>query len=164
MCSRTARPSRASNSSGSATTRSTRSSRRRRCRSWSAPASRRAKRGAPIWGLAPRGGGKAPVADHAAKALRKLTPHHDERGRFATADGAAQRTGQRSSEPRAHVGQHPASETPGDNSRYAFAGTLIDKRYDENINITHCTYRIPRGTFTVEWEGYVSCPETAPAP
>ena len=115
-------------------------------------------------GLAPTARGKAPVADHAAKALRKLTPHHDERGRFATADGAAQRTGQRSSEPRAHVGQHPASETPGDNSRYAFAGTLIDKRYDENINITHCTYRIPRGTFTVEWEGYVSCPETAPAP
>ena len=33
-------------------------------------------------------GGKAPVADNAAKALRKFNPHHDERGQFATADGA----------------------------------------------------------------------------
>ena len=39
-------------------------------------------------GLGPQGG-KTPVADdNASKALRKLNPHHDERGQFATADGA----------------------------------------------------------------------------
>ena len=39
-------------------------------------------------GLEPQGG-KTPVADdNASKALRKLNPHHDERGQFATADGA----------------------------------------------------------------------------
>ena len=44
-------------------------------------------------GLAPAGG-KTPVAeDSASKALRKLNPHHDERGRFATADGAVATVG-----------------------------------------------------------------------
>jgi hypothetical protein len=46
-------------------------------------------------GLAPAGGtpGKAPVADETAKALRKFNPHHDERGQFATADGAVATVG-----------------------------------------------------------------------
>jgi Phage portal protein/Bacterial CdiA-CT RNAse A domain len=43
-------------------------------------------------GLAPAGG-KAPVADNAAKALRKFNLHHDERGQFATADGAVATVG-----------------------------------------------------------------------
>jgi hypothetical protein len=38
-------------------------------------------------GLAPAAG-KPPVADNASKALRKFNRHHDERGQFATADGA----------------------------------------------------------------------------
>ena len=107
-------------------------------------------------GLAPAGKPQA--------GLGKFNPHHDERGRFSTADNAGEGGAQRSSEPLADVRQHPASETPGDNSRYAFAGILIDKRYDENINVTHCTYRTPFGTYTHEYKGYVSCPETMPAP
>ena len=44
-------------------------------------------------GLAPVGG-KGPVADDSAsKALRKFNPHHDERGQFATADGAVATVG-----------------------------------------------------------------------
>ncbi len=44
-------------------------------------------------GLGTTAGG-APVAeDSASKALRKLNPHHDERGRFATADGAVATVG-----------------------------------------------------------------------
>jgi phage portal protein BeeE len=44
-------------------------------------------------GLAPAGG-KGPVADDtASKVLRKFNPHHDERGQFATADGAVATVG-----------------------------------------------------------------------
>ena len=37
-------------------------------------------------------------------------------------------------------------------------------RYDENINVTRCIYRTPVGTCTHEYNCYVSCPETMPAP
>jgi Phage portal protein len=44
-------------------------------------------------GLGPAGG-KGPVADDtASKVLRKFNPHHDERGQFATADGAVATVG-----------------------------------------------------------------------
>jgi len=43
-------------------------------------------------GLAPAAG-KPPVADNASKALRKFNRHHDERGQFATADGAVATVG-----------------------------------------------------------------------
>ncbi len=46
----------------------------------------------------------------------------------------------------------------------AFSGVLIDKRYDEVANITHCTYSTPLGTFTLEAKGYLACPDTYPAP
>ncbi len=49
-------------------------------------------------GLAPVGG-KGPVADNAAKALRKFNPHHDERGQFATADGAVATVGSTARKP-----------------------------------------------------------------
>jgi RHS repeat-associated protein len=45
-----------------------------------------------------------------------------------------------------------------------FAGTLIDKRYDEVGGITHCTYSTPLGTYTLEIGGFSSCPATSPAP
>ncbi len=126
-------------------------------------------------GLAPAGG-QGPVADDTAlKALRKLNPHHDERGQFATADGAVATVGSVARKPqptRIQVASNDAtvrsdagpSVAASDNSRYAFAGILIDKRYDENINVTHCTYRTPFGTYTHEYDGYVSRPETMPAP
>lgn len=44
--------------------------------------------------------------------------------------------------------------------RLAFTGVLIDKRYDEVIKITHCTYRTPLGPFTIEKPGYYACPDT----
>jgi RHS repeat-associated protein len=44
------------------------------------------------------------------------------------------------------------------------AGTLIDKRYDEVGGITHCTYSTPLGTYTLEIQGFCSCPATSPAP
>jgi hypothetical protein len=43
---------------------------------------------------------------------------------------------------------------------YAFAGVLIDKRYDEVANITHCTYRTPLSDFTIEYQSYKQCPQT----
>ena len=43
---------------------------------------------------------------------------------------------------------------------YAFAGVLIDKRYDEVANITHCTYRTPLSDFTIEYRRYKQCPPT----
>ena len=36
---------------------------------------------------------------------------------------------------------------------YAFAGELIDRRYDEIANITHCIYRTPLRDFTLEIDG-----------
>jgi hypothetical protein len=43
---------------------------------------------------------------------------------------------------------------------YAFAGVLIDKRYDEVANITHCVYRTPLRDFTIEYQSYKQCPQT----
>jgi hypothetical protein len=120
-------------------------------------------------GLAPEGGaapGKPPAG------LGKFNPHHDERGRFATADNATGPVGSPARKPRP-TGIQVADLTPAasgsqvrqdSGALYAFAGTLIDSRYDENYNVTHCTYRIPTGTFTIESPGYFHCPETWPVP
>jgi hypothetical protein len=107
--------------------------------------------------------------------LGKLNPHHDERGLFATADGAVATVGSPARKPRptgVQVASNDAtvrsdagpSVAASGNSRCAFAGILIDKRYDENINVTHCTYRTPFGTYPHEYDSYVSCPEAMPAP
>lgn len=59
----------------------------------------------------------------------------------------------------------PRSGGSGGNPEVAFAGTLIDRRYDETIPETHCTYERPgMSTYTVRLPGYVKCPETTPAP
>ncbi len=51
-------------------------------------------------GLAPAGG-KGPIGDdNAQKALRKLNPHHDERGQFASADNAVATVGSPARKPR----------------------------------------------------------------
>ena len=47
---------------------------------------------------------------------------------------------------------------------YAFAGVLIDKRYDEVANVTHCTYRTPLGDFTIEYPYFEHCTPTHPYP
>jgi hypothetical protein len=124
-------------------------------------------------GLAPAAGGGASGKPQAG--LGKYNGNHDERGLFATADNALATVGSTARKPqptRVQVASNDAtvrsdagpSVAASDNSRYAFAGILIDKRYDENINVTHCTYRTPFGTYTHEYNGYVSCPETMPAP
>ena len=46
----------------------------------------------------------------------------------------------------------------------ALAGTLIDKRYDETINITHCIYHTPVGVYVHEHIGYKQCDLITPAP
>jgi RHS repeat-associated protein len=61
----------------------------------------------------------------------------------------------------AYVGSNPLVRTDASG---LFAGTLIDKRYDEVGNITHCTYGTPLGTYTLEIQGFCSCPATTPAP
>jgi hypothetical protein len=133
---------------------------------------------APTGGKEPAAGVTGPlVAKRGATRtlLGKLNPHHDEHGQFATADGAVATVGSPARKPqptRVQVASNYATARPdagpsvaaSDNSKYAFAGILIDKRYDENINVTHCTYKTPVGTYTHEYSGYVSCPETMPAP
>ena len=47
---------------------------------------------------------------------------------------------------------------------YAFAGVLIDRRYDEIANITHCIYRTPLRDFTLEIDGNSQCEPTHPYP
>jgi len=79
--------------------------------------------------------------------VAKFNPYHDERGRFTTANGVS-----------------AASPQRNDDRQLAFTGTLIDKRYDEVIGITHCTYATPVGTFTIEHKGHVACPDTYPVP
>ncbi len=94
------------------------------------------------------GGGYVALGQAAqASPVAKFNSHHDERGRFATADGVAS-----------------ASPHAANNRQLAFTGTLIDKRYDEVIDITHCTYATPTGTFTIEVRGHIACPDTYPAP
>jgi len=163
------------------------------------------------------GNGKPPGAP---AGLGKFNPHHDEQGRFGTADGAVATVGSPARKPRpqgvqvasldtmmsdagsapsatsqAIVAAQPAeadgeeagggkepdegpnrvdmadlipdasgSQVAQDSTLYAFAGVLIDQRYDENYKVTHCTYRTPFGTYTFEIPGYVSCPETTPVP
>jgi hypothetical protein len=49
------------------------------------------------------------------------------------------------------------------NPEVAYAGTLIDQRYDGAV--THCTYERPGlPTFTVHVAGHVICDPTTPAP
>ena len=129
-------------------------------------------------GLAPQA--KAPPA------FGKFNPYHDERARFATADGAVDTEGAKAPKG-ARVAANDATGTRSDASdsgraaalfpdtdkaipndaptdHYAFAGVLIDKRYDEALQITHCTYRTPLGTYTIEYNGYFACPSTTPVP
>jgi hypothetical protein len=89
----------------------------------------------------------AQAAGKAADHVVKFNHNHEERGRFATADEAG-----------------AASRNVTNDRLLAFTGTLIDKRYDEVINVTHCTYSTPIGTFTIEYDGYVACPDTYPVP
>jgi len=50
-------------------------------------------------------------------------------------------------------------------TNYALAGVLIDQRYDDTSGVTHCTYRTPLGTYTIEFQGDPrTCPDTFPAP
>ena len=126
-------------------------------------------------------GARGPQAGLAG--LGKHNPHHDERGRFATADNAAGPVGNparrlrttpvqvASSTPVASgspVGQTRASQESTDalspSSQYALAGILIDKRYDEVAGLTHCTYATPFETYTFEIKGHFTCPPTAAAP
>jgi hypothetical protein len=123
-----------------------------------------------------------------APGLGKFNPNHDERGRFATADGAgapgaglattpngAQVAADDASGTKSDLGESersPASRSETDRSapnggssdQFAFAGVLIDKRYDETLGVTHCTYRTPNGTYTIEYDGYLACPPTTPVP
>jgi hypothetical protein len=116
-------------------------------------------------GLGGGGPSKAPAG------LGKYNPYHDDQGRFTTADGAASRENGGAHKPRPG-GTQAADLTPSasrsqieqENARYAFAGVLIDERHDEINRFTHCTYRTPCGTYTYEYPGYISCPETTPAP
>ena len=90
----------------------------------------------------------------------KDNPYHDARGRFTTADGARD-----SSDHEDH--ELPSKGNEGSSESYqhlAITGTLIDKRYDEVIGITHCTYSTPLGTFTIEHKGYLACPDVWPYP
>jgi Phage portal protein len=117
--------------------------------------------------------------------LGKFNPYHDERGRFTTAEGAVDPPDERNPNRRPRkangVGSTPvvssghATTLQGSpeiqsvsvqspTSRQAFAGTLIDSRYDEVMGVTHCTYATPLGTFTLEVQGHFTCPPTAPAP
>jgi hypothetical protein len=113
-------------------------------------------------GLGPAGG-KGLVGGGPA-GLGKFNAYRDEQGRFTTADDAAAAARQATPEPQPGSHLDSARRALANDSRYAFAGVLIDKHYDENIDITHCTYRTPFGTYTLEYKGYASCPETAPAP
>jgi hypothetical protein len=123
--------------------------------------------------------------------LVKFNPHHDERGQFATADGAVATVGSPARKPQStrvqvasldNVGTDAivdggtagapqgSSDTPSatgvssPSDQYALAGTLIDKRYDEVAGVTHCTYATPFETYTLEVLGHFTCPPTAPAP
>lgn len=61
----------------------------------------------------------------------------------------------------AHGHRHGAHST---GKSVAFAGTLINTRYDETARVTHCTYQTPVGQYTVEVRGYYRCDPTSPAP
>ena len=133
-------------------------------------------------GLAPEG------KTAQAPTFGKYNRHHDERGWFTTAENAVEPGAGRAKTPKGvQVATNDATETRSDadesaqavaqpseidqgvpngapTDQYAFAGVLIDKRYDEAIRITHCTYRTPLGTYTIEYNGYFSCPPTTPVP
>jgi hypothetical protein len=123
--------------------------------------------------------------------LGKYNSNHDEQGRFSTADNAVATVGSPARKPRptrvqvANSDDHathaaidggmadaaPGSSDapsvtggPSPSDQYAFAGVLIDKRYDEVAGVTHCTYATPFETYTLEVLGHFTCPPTAPAP
>ncbi len=100
--------------------------------------------------------------DKAGTGLGKYNQNHDERGRFSTADDAVAAGNPRTHEPGRDGTQSPHS---GHGQQYALAGVLIDRRFDDASGVTHCTYRTPLGTFTIEYQGEPrTCPNTMPAP
>ena len=100
--------------------------------------------------------------DKAGTGLGKYKQNHDERGRFSTADDAVAAGNPRTHEPGRDGTQSPHS---GHGQQYALAGVLIDRRFDDASGVTHCTYRTPLGTFTIEYQGDPrTCPNTMPAP
>ena len=62
-------------------------------------------------------------------------------------------------------GGHPSggAESPR-GKEFAFAGVLIDTRYDKAANVTHCTYRTPLRDFTFAFPGIWECEPTHPYP
>jgi hypothetical protein len=82
--------------------------------------------------------GKEPAGPRVA--ISKHNPHHDERGRFATADNAAE-AGSSSKSPPAREHDHVVGEVskPGQSSALVDIGTLVGQ---QNIgDFTFCTYR-----------------------
>ena len=101
--------------------------------------------------------------DAKAAGLGKYNHNHDEQGRFATADDAVSSAADHN--PGETMARKPNFAEPGNRMQYALAGVLIDQRYDETTGVTHCTYRTPLGTYTIEYQGDPrACPGTTPAP
>lgn len=77
-------------------------------------------------------------------------------------DGSRRETNLTPPRPSAVIGL--AARKPVGGKEFAFAGELIDMRYDKVANITHCTYRTPLRDFTLEIDGNSPCEPTHPYP
>ena len=119
--------------------------------------------------------GRPPLADPAADQPMALTPtgYVGLEQTAATPSGQIGKAGNwdESQHPRwpagdgDHQGGRFAPAGAGSSAprrRLALAGVLIDRRYDEVIGITHCTYSTPFDTFTLEHKGFYSCDPTWP--
>jgi len=95
--------------------------------------------------------------------LGKYNHNHDAQGRFATANNAVAAATDR--KPQGTVARRPNFAETSNRVQYPLAGVLIDQRYDETTGVTHCTYRTPLGTYTIEYQGDPrACPSTTSAP
>jgi hypothetical protein len=117
-------------------------------------------------GVTPKTLLKAQGVEFALLALLKCSPDQPrvpagngcEGGRWTAEDTA----GPAGSDAAGSEGDGTEPHTSG--QQLSFAGTLIDKRYDEVLNITHCTYSTPLGTYTLEFPGFYHCEQTTPVP
>ncbi len=64
----------------------------------------------------------------------------------------------------AEGGHQAGGAERGRGEEFAFAGELIDRRYDKGANIAHCTYRTPLRDFTIAFPGNWECESTHPYP
>jgi hypothetical protein len=109
-------------------------------------------------------GAAGPQGSRAAGSEDDATSEDVVEGRSSSSIRVVSNDKEQNYEDRRARGQDPPNEPSAPDQQLSFTGILIDKRYEEVLKVTHCTYSTPLGTFTMEYPGFYHCEQTMPVP